>query len=201
MSGWSVLSIDQSATSTGWAHLQAGQRVPTWGLYTMESWKDREGEMLWKWFTWLGKKVTELQVTHLVLESTFTPDHNEDLTKGISQYGQIGMASAVAHLCNTERGMNVDFSVVSPKSWRAVFLGAAEPPKGLVKHQRRTWLKDRAVSECHKRGWLVQGNDCADALGILAYACAAVDPGYLAQHGSLFRRAEAFCEEERRTLR
>lgn len=198
---WSVLAVDQSMTSTGWAHLRDGQQTPTWGIFTQPSWEDREGEMLWKWFSWLGKKVSELQVTHLVLEDTFRPDHQENLTKGIAQYGQLGMASAVAHLCTAERNHPVEFTVAASKTWRATFLGSAEPPRGLVKHQRRAWFKDRAVSECHKRGWMVSSNDAADALGILDYACSAIDPRYASQAGSLFRRAEAHCEEERRTLR
>jgi hypothetical protein len=95
----------------------------------------------------------------------------------------------------------VDFSVVTPGQWRKAFLGSAEPPKGLVKHQRRAWLKDRAVTECHKRGWLVEGNDSADALGILAYACGAIDPAFAVQQGPLFRKAELQFENEERSLR
>lgn len=198
---WSVLAIDQSATSTGWAHLRQGQNTPTWGVYTLPSWKDREGEMLWRWFTWLGHKVSDHDVTHLVLENTFIPAHDEDLSQRIAQFGQLGMADAVRYLCNTQKGMNIEFTVVSPSQWRAPFLGAAQAPKGLVKHQRRTWLKERCVAECHKRGWLVEGNDSADALGILAYACSAIDPAFHVKQGPLFRQAEARCENEERDLR
>jgi len=198
---WSVLAVDQSATSTGWAHLTKGQNTPTWGRLTLPPWKDQEGARLWAWFTWLGKMATDLKITHLVLESTFIPMHNEDLTQRIAQYGQIGMADAVAHLCTTERGQVVDFSVVSPGQWRKAFLGSADAPKGLVKHQRRAWLKDKAVTECHKRGWLVENNDSADALGILAYACGAIDPAFAVQQGPLFRKAEMQFENEERSLR
>jgi Holliday junction resolvasome RuvABC endonuclease subunit len=198
---WSVLAIDQSMTSTGWAHLKKGQAVPTWGRFTLPSWHDREGECLWNWFSWLGEKVVETQATALILENTFIPMHNEGLTNRIAQYGQLGMASAVAHLCTTQKGQPVDFSVVTPQQWRRAFLGSADAPKGLVQAQRRTWLKERAVAECHIRGWLVEGNDAADALGILAYACGAIDPAFAIQQGALFRRAEMKCENEERGLR
>ncbi len=201
MTHWSVLAIDQSATSTGWAHLAKGQRAPTWGKFTLPSWQDREGECLWKWFTWLGEKVVETKATHLILENTFQPDHREDLPLLIAKYGEIGMASAVAYLCTTQKGQPVDFTVVTPSQWRALFLGSDQPPKGLVKHQRRTWLKERAVAECHRRGWIVDSHDVADALGILAYACGAIDPAFATQQGPLFRRAEMQCEEERRSSR
>jgi hypothetical protein len=97
--------------------------------------------------------------------------------------------------------MEVDFSVVAAGKWRKAFLGSAEPPKGLVKHQRRAWLKDKAVTECHRRGWLVENNDSADALGILAYACGAIDPAFAVQQGPLFRKAETRFDEEQRELR
>jgi hypothetical protein len=198
---WSVLAVDQSMTSTGWAHLKKGQAVPTWGRFTLPSWHDREGECLWNWFSWLGEKVVETQATALILENTFIPMHNEGLTNRIAQYGQLGMASAVAHLCTTQKGQPVEFSVVTPGQWRKAFLGAADPPKGLVQAQRRTWLKERCVAECHIRGWLVESNDAADALGILAYACGAIDPAFAIQQGALFRRAEMKCENEERSLR
>jgi len=198
---WSVLAVDQSMTSTGWAHLRHGQATPTWGRYVLPSWNDREGELLWKWFSWLGEKVTELKVTHLVLENTFQPDHREDLSLLIAKYGQLGMASTVAHLCTTQKAQPVEFTVVTPSQWRASFLGSAEAPRGLVKHQRRVWLKERAVAECHKRGWLVEGNDSADALGLLAYACGAIDPAFHVKQGPLFRQAEARFENEERNMR
>lgn len=197
---WSVLAVDQSATSTGWAQMKHGQRVPTWGRFTLPPWKDHEGERLWMWFSWLGQKITECQCSHVVLEDTFIPQHHEELSQRIAQYGQIGMADAACFLLRG-KGLNVEFSVVKPGVWRAEFLGSAAAPKGLVKHQRRAWLKDRAVSECHKRGWLVDSNDVADALGILDYSCAAIDPAYASTRGALFRRAEAYCEDEQRSLK
>lgn len=198
---WSVLAVDQSMTSTGWAHLAKGQHTPTWGRYTLPSWHDREGECLWTWFSWLGEKVADLRVTHLILENTFIPMHNEGLTNRIAQYGQLGMASAVAWLCTEKKSQPVEFSVVTPQQWRRAFLGSADAPKGLVQAQRRTWLKERCVAECHKRGWLVDGNDAADALGILAYACSAIDPAFAIRQGALFRRAELRHEMEERALR
>jgi hypothetical protein len=198
---WSVLAVDQSASSTGWAHLSHGQKTPTWGRFTMAPWADCEGERLWTWLSWLGEKVEALQVTHLVLENTFIPPHPESLTQRIGQYGLIGMASVVAHLCNTKKNMNVDFSVVEPRTWRKAFIGKEEPPKGLVKHQRRAWLKEKSVAACHARGWLVENDDTADALGILAYACSAIDPAFMAKQGALFRKAEAQVEDEERSLR
>lgn len=197
---WSVLAIDQSMTASGWAHLQHGQKVPTWGLRTCAAWGDDEGRHLWEFLEWLGEKMTALQVTHLFLENTFIPNHNEGLTMKIAQYGLIGMASTAAFLCG-RRGQPVEFAVVTPGQWRATFLGSSEPPKGLVKGQRRTWLKDKAVRACLERGWNVEDNNVADALGILAFGCSAIDPAFATTQGPLFRRAELTFDNEQRGLR
>jgi len=196
---YSVLAIDQSMTSTGWAHYRQGDAAPTWGVHSMPSWADREGEMLWKWFEWLGEKVEALGVTNLYLEHTFNPmDHHENLTQKIAQYGTIAMADAVRYLCSAKRGHPVTFELVTTQQWRPEWIGAVQPPKGLVSHQKRKWLKDRSVEAAATRGWLVESNDAADALGILSYCVGAIDPAWRVKQGPLFRRAEMACEEERR---
>lgn len=199
---WSVLALDQSPTNTGWAHLAEGQRTPTWGKFVLPSWENAEGERLYEFYEWLGHKVVDLNVTHLIAESMFTPgDHAQSDTAQIGRWGLIGICDMVRYVCNAKRGMDVDFSMVSSASWRKAFLGAAMPPKGLVKHQRRAWLKEKSIAACHARGWLVESDDTADALGILAYACAAIDPAFMAKQGALFRKAEAQVEDEERSLR
>ena len=198
---YSVLGIDQSMTSTGWAHFREGDKKPTWGKYTLPNWADDEGRFLWKWFSWLGHKVTELQVTHLYLEHTFNPqDHHENLTEKIAQYGQIGMADCVRHLC-AEKGQPITFELVTTRQWRVPWLGNEEPPKGLVKQQRRAWLKEKSLAACHARGWMVDCDDVADALGIMTFAITCLDPRFAVQQGPLFRRQQSNFEKEERELR
>lgn len=197
---YSVLAVDQSMTSTGFAHYREGDPAPTWGVFSLPTWEDREGEMLWQWFEWLGKKVSDLGVTNLYLEQTFNPhSHHEALHMKIAQYGQIAMADVVRHLCVTKRGHPLVFELVPVQSWRAEWIGAEQAPKGLVQHQKRKWLKDKSVEAAAKRGWLVDSNDAADALGILSYCIGAIDPAWRVRQGPLFRRAEMACEEERRS--
>lgn len=197
---WSALAIDQSMTSTGWAHTRRGQKAPTWGVRSSPHWGDEEGRHLWEWFEWLGKKATELEVTHLWVENTFTPSHHESLTEKIAQYGLIGQAAIVAFLL-TQRGQAVEFGAISTGEWRPKFIGSGKAPAGLVKHQRRKWLKDKAVEACHVRGWLVEGSDAADALGILSFGCSQIDPEFAVRQGPLFRRAELNFENEQRAMK
>jgi hypothetical protein len=197
-----VLALDQSMTSTGWAHLSQGQDRPTWGKYSLPDWTNCEGEQGYKFWEWLGNKVVDLKVTHLVLENAINPrGYDSSDTEQIARWGMILLADMVRHVCNAKRGMQVDMSTVTSSAWRKVFIGTGAPPKALAKKQRRPWLKDKAIKACHARGWLVESDDCADALGILAYACAAIDPGYAAKQVGLFKRAELEFENEERSMR
>ena len=157
--------------------------------------------MMWRWLEEVGNLLVEKRVTHLFLESTFAPDHHETLTQKIGQYSLFGLADMACYLLNKKHGNKIDFAVISAGQWRSLFLGAEKAPPGLVKHQRRKWLKDKAITACHSRGWIVEDNDAADALGILTFGVSAIDPRFATQQGPLFRRAETAADNERRDLK
>lgn len=199
---WSVLALDQSMTATGWAHMAQGQSLPTWGKFTSPNWKGIEGERGVEFYEWIGVKCVDLAVTQIVFEMPFDPPrYRSDFTEQAARWGMPLLVDMVRYLCNAKRGMQIECSPVNASQWRASFLGSSSAPKGLVESQRRTWYKERAVAECHSRGWMIDSNDIADALGILDYSCAAIDPAYASTRGALFRRAEAFCENEQRSLK
>lgn len=192
---YSVLALDQSMQKTGWAHYKAGDDRPTWGLHVLPPWGDSEGRYLWEWFEWLGKLCTEKDITHLFIEDTrfaidpTSRDHHETLTQMVATIGQIGQAAIVAHLL-TRRGHPVEFYSVSPLEWRRLFLGALKRPDGMSKPLWRKELKDAAVAQCNKRGWLIESNDIADALGIMTFGVCTIDPTFQNLQGRLFREAE-----------
>ncbi len=198
---YSVLAIDQSPTSSGWAHIAQGDKAPTWGVIELPSWADREGEMMWQWFTAVGNLLVEKQANYLFLEDTFTPSHHETLTQRIGQYGTIGLADMACHRILEVRGQKIDYAIVKPQLWRPPFIGSENPPMGLAKHQRRKWLKDKSVAACHVRGWMVDGNDAADALGILTFGVTTIDPRFAVQQGPLFRRSQTDVFNEARAMR
>lgn len=187
---YSVLGIDQSMTSTGWAHYRQGDEVPTWGLKTLPPWGDEEGRYLWEWFEWLGHLCVEKRVTHIFMEDTrFRHDHAETLTQNIATYGLMGMMAIVSHKL-TQRGQPVELLSVQPQIWRKLFLGAMPKPDGIAKHLWRKMLKEAALGQCHKRGWMVEKDDEADACGIMTYGVCTIDPAFQTRQGPLFRAAE-----------
>lgn len=193
---YSVLALDQSMTSSGFAHFKKGDAAPTYGLFKLPPWQNDEGKYLWQWFENFGKMCVDKQVTHLFVEDVrFLHKHEETLTQMVASIGLIGMAAIIAYRL-TERGQPIEFQAVSPIDWRREFLGNMHKPGGIADQLWRRMLKEAAVTECHKRGWLVDGNDMADALGIMTFGICTIDDSFRLQQGPLFRRAASTFEEK-----
>lgn len=187
---YSVIGIDQSMTSTGWGHIRQGDTVPTWGLKSLPPWGDDEGRYLWHWFEWLGNLCVDKQVTHLFIEDTrFSHKHEETLTQLIASIGLIGQAAIVSYKL-TQRGQPIEFRAVSPIDWRKTFLGAMPKPDKIDAPVWRKILKEAAVNQCNLRGWMIDKDDEADALGIMTYGVCTIDKSFLHAQGALFRKAE-----------
>ena len=101
---WSVLGIDQSMCNTGFGSFRHGDKSPTWGTFPQPYWGEHEGKNAHVWFEWLGHKIEEVEATHLYLEQTFNPNHDEALTNKLAQYGQILLADMAVYLINRRKG-------------------------------------------------------------------------------------------------
>mgnify|MGYP000851116008 FL=1 len=187
---YSVLGLDPSMTCSGWAHYRKGDKAPTWGLIQYPAWGDDEGRYLWDWFERVGRLCSDREVTHIFIEDVrFHHQHSETLTQMIASIGLISMATIVAYKL-TQRGQPVELLSVQPQVWRKLFLGALPKPDGMSKHLWRKALKEAAVGQCHKRGWMVEQDDEADACGIMTYGVCTIDPAFQTRQGPLFRAAE-----------
>ncbi|KAB2728234.1 hypothetical protein [Brucella anthropi] len=57
---------------------------------------------------------------------------------------------------------------VTTSSWRKAFIGVIKAPKEIKDtNERRKWIKDKVMEECHRRGLKPVDDNCADAIGIL----------------------------------
>lgn len=192
---YSVLGLDTAMTKTGWAHYREGDDKPSWGDYRTPAWGDDEGKYLWQFFEWLGNLCVDKAVTHIFIEDVrFKHTHSENLTQMVASIGMIGQAAIVTHKLK-DRGQLIELLAVQPQQWRKLFLGALPKPDGVVPHVWRKTLKEAAVSQCHIRGWTVESDDEADALGIMTFGACTIDKTFLHQQGPLFRRAEALHDQ------
>lgn len=74
--------------------------------------------------------------------------------------------------------------IVGVGTWRSFFIGFAHAPKKdpftgrplITSHIRRAYLKAATIKECKKRGFDPHDDNAADALGILTYCRACLDP-------------------------
>lgn len=176
-----VLALDQSPTATGWA-IGAPNGKPLWGLLKLKKWGDDEGERLVEFDIWIRKIITEHHITHVFYEAPFLPGHGNfhSIEPQFFLIGHINYVSALHKL---------PVQQVAMQSWRSRFLGTTKAV-GLKGEAARKELKQMAIRACAIRGWLVENDNCAEALGILDYGLSALDRKHAGKADILFRRAE-----------
>lgn len=204
---YSVLALDQSMTSTGFAHLARGDKRPSGGLLSLPPWGDDEGKHLFDFDKWLTGLLWDFQVTHLYYENRHLPGltYKDTMTKALERYGLMTLIEVAAET-SRRAGQSVECRYVDNAQWTEMFWGTSQSPKGLVKHQARAWRKAQSIRQCDLRGWdcRVDGresDDVADAMGILNFGVGCVDPRWASISGPLFRRAQLNRENEERELR
>lgn len=178
-----ALALDQSPLSTGWAVGHPNDTKPLWGVLKLKQWGDAEGERLVEFNEWLTKTIAENGVTHLFYEAPFLPRHL-NFHSIEPQFFLIGHINYVA-ACR-----EIPVQQVAMQSWRSRFLGTTKAPPGLKGDVARKELKQMALRACALRGWLVDNDNAAEALGILDFGLSTLDRKHAGRADILFRRAE-----------
>jgi len=100
----------------------------------------------------------------------------------------VGIPAIILHVCYEHK---VPCAWVPVDEWRSRFLGFHKPPPGIVEAKaRRAWYKETAIQQCLARGWLVQDDNSAEALGILDFGLSCVSNSYRRRVGPVIRRAQ-----------
>lgn len=178
-----ALALDQSPQRTGWAVGQPNNTRPKWGVLKQKTWGDAEGERLVEFHHWLAGTIRENEVTHVFYEAPFLPGHG-NFHSIEPQFFLIGHINFVA----AQHGIPV--AQVAMQSWRSRFLGTTKAPPGLKGDAARKELKQMALKACAIRGWLVEDDNSAEALGILDFGLSTLDRKHAGKSDILFRRAE-----------
>lgn len=198
---YSALALDQSMTSTGWAHIGSDTPI-SFGTFSMPYWADSEGQYLYEWWEWLGAKCVDLKVTHIWFETPFVPpDHDEKLTERLAQYGLPALACMTQYVLSAKRGQLVEIFKAGVNEWRPPFTGSSRAPEGYTKAQKRAWWKKLVKDQCHLRGWDVQNDNEGDACGILTHGVSTIDVKFMVKQGPFQRRAETAVQNEKRELK
>jgi hypothetical protein len=189
MSKIRVLALDIAKHRTGWAVGYSGMTRPSWGVYNLAGdWDRHEGLRLHQWRNFLEVTIDTHSVEYIAMERPFIDLKSFDWNGTAPILQMHGIVLELAHARGIRAG------AVSISSWRSHFLGTSKAPAGLASNQRTNALKDMAMRQCLRRNWLCEYHDEAEALGIMDFALACLDPDYDHAVGPDVRRAELKAE-------
>lgn len=185
-----VMGLDISANSTGWAVGQFAWEYPKYGRWRPP--KD------WEWSTmqencasfrdFLTIKVKSLGIEYIGMEAYIVPPEQFSAASHQFMFSLHTIASLVAHDCKIQAGR------AAIKTWRAHFLGRSVAPNKDFRlpgeHDNRYWFKREAIRRCADRGWLTDNDDTAEALGVMDCILFGKDPDWAHRYGKYQRQTE-----------
>jgi len=179
-----VAGIDQSRKGFGWAlGSDDSGAIPSWGVDDLSEAGSNEGLM----YFLAAKRVRELidrGAQKIFIETPIMMRH-DNINQSMIKFGLQAAMMQACYECK------VPYAWVDVNKWRERFLGFYKPPPGIVGQKaRRSWFKETAKQQCFARGWLVQDDNAAEALGILDFGLASVSQAYKRRVGPIIRRAE-----------
>ena len=169
-----ILALD-IATKTGWARWNPTAARPVFGVFVGTG---SLGEKVEAFRDFILSKITGEKITSLVVEACVPVIGPTSLDVLLHAHGLFAAAEGMAHR------HALDFRAVNVGTWRSHFIGTSQAPKTKPDGSkaspawRRKWLKDRTIAKCRERGWIVESDDAADALGLLDYERSMKDQSY-----------------------
>lgn len=183
-----IFSLDLGRV-TGFALWDETMTRPMWGK---RAFSDKLHIAQSEFDAFLSKVIAEYRVDTIAVESPYVdPKMISNVERGYMMRGLVFLAIG--------RRPAMRLLDVSSSEWRMHFLGLKQAPKQIgasenpKKRQsmRRSWIKKKARDCCEQRGWIVKSDDEADALGLLDYARAKLNPNYGTATTPLFADASA----------
>jgi hypothetical protein len=178
-----ILGLDQSS-KCGWCVGDGSDAKPRFGVYHVPDHAGHEGYTIKSLRDWLINFIRSEGVDEVFWEWVYVPPTIEMNTL----FKLVSYANAVQLACAE---VGVPDSYVTAGEWREKWLGRGSAPKHLPKQDRRGWLKQAAIDAAAERGWLVDSDDAAEAIGIWHYGQLLRDKLYQVRSAPLFRRKQA----------
>ena len=173
----SVLALDLSKTSTGWALWRDGWEAPRFGRWKLGGEYSTPGDVFLK----LQERMHELRMIdryeRVVIEEPINPGQLQGHTTINTIRLAIGLAS---HAESYAKAMRCQYREINVGTWRADFIGRGEVSgirKAIRDKAKQTGkkvsatdsLKDATMLRCRQFGWKPRNNDEGDALGLIDY--------------------------------
>jgi hypothetical protein len=158
-----LLGLDPSMASTGWAVGSPDGARPAWGSFPRLSGEPRDQL---KGFI---AQLNDLHDRYSFEVCYFEFDQVIDLPglrKTNVSEGNRFMLRAAIDIVGLQRGFET--VPVRCDDWRKTFIGVSRKPEW-VEGRARDVLKELAVDECARIGWIVSNDDEAEALGVMVH--------------------------------
>lgn len=179
-----VGGIDQSKTGFGWAvGSDEIDSVPKWGVINLGQAGSNEG-LMYELCAQRVRAMRDMGVQKIFFEKPIKFPHDKiagDMIK-------FGVPAIILHTCYL---LKIPCAWVEVDDWRDRFHGTNKAPPGLTQQDaRRQWWKETAISTCLQRGWIVDDDNAAEALGIMDYGLCTLSRKYQSRTDPVFRRLQ-----------
>jgi hypothetical protein len=161
-----IVALDLSKRSTGWALWEQGSDSARFGTWTLGSEYTSRGGTYRKLRQHVADLSRLVDIQHIFFEEPLRPEQLQGHTNIESLRVLTGLA-ATAECLGEELGCRTVMPVHN-KTWRAQFIGRQKRGTG------RETLKDLAKERCRQLGMKPRNDDEADAIGLLDYGCEAL---------------------------
>ncbi|HEX7852081.1 MAG TPA: hypothetical protein VF503_00110 [Sphingobium sp.] len=160
----SILALDLSTKSTGWALWTGESERPVSGTWALANAMTDHGMVFMKLHQRMNDLYTVSPFEFVLYEEPLNLGPGSGVTNKDTIHSLIGLAAHVDSFCAAKRVRKC--RSINQSSWRRHFLG---PMKRGTKSKT---LKEYALERCAQLGLSPSKHDEAEALGILSYACA-----------------------------
>jgi hypothetical protein len=158
-----ILALDLSKRSTGWACWMEGDENPHYGTWVLGSEFTSDGQTYAKLHACLLDLRALSRFEHIYYEEPLRPETLQGHTNIDTLRVLAGLAAHAESFGYAVGCRSV--SAVHMASWRRHFIGSM--PRGT----KTKLLKEYARERCRTYGWSTANDDEADALGLLDYGC------------------------------
>lgn len=162
-----IVALDMSKSATGWACWAPGDDRVASGVWQLGSEFTSRGRVYCK----LHENLMALHALGAI-EALFFEDSINIMPGAVPTNLESVRLSAGLCAHAESLGEALGFRIIRPVNqvtWRREFLGK------MRRGTRKAELKDFAMQRCRQLGFRPQGHDEAEAIGILDYACTALD--------------------------
>lgn len=201
-----VLGLDQAPRGIGWAYGEPGS-VPKRGYQPLSDWGNNDADLEEEAEKWLVALCKSAGIERIYFEQVIVRKVGLDINILYRQFAVVYAVVTASRIV----GLKYETFQVNIADWRTSFYHGRRAPKSKQSGDESIAWKDMAMTECLRRGWLIEepkpdapkrlqvAHNIAEACGIWDHGCKLTDKAYYTRSRIDARREQTKADEERRT--